>query len=72
MPQCGNTYSRRYEKSCNVKARTLYALHNAATHKGVPPMISAIERAVSALFAPLARELERMPTSALRHILGRV
>lgn len=35
-------------------------------------MISAIKRAVTALFAPLAHELDRMPPSALRHLLGRV
>jgi hypothetical protein len=33
-------------------------------------MISAIERALSALFAPLARELDRMPAQALRHLMA--
>jgi hypothetical protein len=33
-------------------------------------MIAAIERFFDALFAPLARELERMPASALRHLLA--
>jgi hypothetical protein len=33
-------------------------------------MISAIERAVRALFSPLARELDRMPASAFRHLLA--
>jgi hypothetical protein len=33
-------------------------------------MIAAIERAFAALFAPLAREMERMPASAFRHILA--
>ena len=33
-------------------------------------MIAAIGRAVSALFAPLARELDRMPAQAFRHILA--
>ena len=33
-------------------------------------MFAAIERFLNALFAPLARELERMPPSAFRHILG--
>lgn len=32
-------------------------------------MIAAIRRALSAAFAPLARELERMPASAFRHPL---
>jgi hypothetical protein len=34
------------------------------------PMIAAIERALTALFAPLARELDRMPPSAFRHLLA--
>jgi hypothetical protein len=33
-------------------------------------MFAAIQRAVAALFAPLARELERMPASAFRHLLA--
>jgi hypothetical protein len=33
-------------------------------------MIAAIERALNALFAPLARELDRMPPSAFRHLLA--
>jgi hypothetical protein len=32
-------------------------------------MIAALERFLDALFAPLARELERMPPSAFRHLL---
>jgi len=32
-------------------------------------MIAAIERALTALFAPLARELDRMPAQAFRHLL---
>ena len=35
---------------------------------GDVPMIAAIERTFSALFAPLARELDRMPASAFRHV----
>ena len=31
-------------------------------------MIVAIERALAALFAPLARELDRMPAQAFRHL----
>jgi hypothetical protein len=31
-------------------------------------MFSVIERLLNALFAPLARELDRMPPSALRHL----
>jgi len=31
-------------------------------------MIAAIEKALKALFAPLARELDRMPPSAFRHL----
>jgi hypothetical protein len=33
-------------------------------------MIASIERALNALFAPLARELDRMPPAAFRHLLG--
>jgi hypothetical protein len=33
-------------------------------------MIAAIERALNALFAPLVRELDRLPASALRHLLA--
>ena len=33
-------------------------------------MIAAIDRALNALFAPLARELDRMPASAFRHLLA--
>jgi hypothetical protein len=33
-------------------------------------MIAAIERFLSALFAPLAHELGRMPPSAFRHLLA--
>jgi hypothetical protein len=33
-------------------------------------MFAAFERLLEALFAPLARELERMPASAFRHVLG--
>jgi len=33
-------------------------------------MIAAIERFFDALFAPLARELARMPPSAFRHLLS--
>ena len=39
-------------------------------HKGVLRMISAILRALDTLFAPLARELGRMPVSAFRHLLA--
>ena len=33
-------------------------------------MIAAFERALNALFAPLARELDGIPASAIRHIAG--
>lgn len=33
-------------------------------------MISAIERALSVFFAPLAREMDRMPPQAFRHLLA--
>jgi hypothetical protein len=33
-------------------------------------MIAAFERALDAFFAPLARELDRMPASAFRHMLA--
>jgi hypothetical protein len=32
-------------------------------------MIAAIERVLKAMFAPLARELDRLPASAFRHLL---
>jgi hypothetical protein len=34
------------------------------------PMIASIERVLNALFAPLARELNRMPPSAFRYLVG--
>ncbi len=33
-------------------------------------MIAAIERALKALFVPLAHELGRMPPAAFRHLLA--
>jgi hypothetical protein len=33
-------------------------------------MIAAIESFFDTLFAPLARELDRMPASAFRHLLA--
>ena len=33
-------------------------------------MISAIERVLTAVFAPLAREMDRMPPQAFRHLLA--
>jgi hypothetical protein len=33
-------------------------------------MIAAFQRALTALFAPLARELDRMPPAAFRHLLA--
>jgi hypothetical protein len=33
-------------------------------------MIAAIARVLNALFAPLARELDRMPPSAFRHLMA--
>ena len=33
-------------------------------------MIAAIERFLDAMFAPLARELERLPASAVRGMFG--
>jgi len=33
-------------------------------------MIRAIERVLNALFAPLVRELDRLPPSALRHLMA--
>ena len=33
-------------------------------------MFAAVGRLFDALFAPLARELERMPASAFRHLLA--
>jgi hypothetical protein len=33
-------------------------------------MLAAIGRFLRAMFAPLARELERMPASAFRHLMA--
>ena len=33
-------------------------------------MIAAIKRALTVAYAPLTRELERMPASAFRHLLA--
>lgn len=33
-------------------------------------MFAAFERVLNALFAPLARELDRMPPQAFRHLLA--
>jgi hypothetical protein len=33
-------------------------------------MFAAIGRFLDAMFAPLARELERMPASAFRHLMA--
>ena len=33
-------------------------------------MIAAFERFLAAIFGPLARELDRMPPSAFRHLLA--
>jgi hypothetical protein len=38
----------------------------AALHKWSGPMIALIEKFLDAMFAPLARELERLPPQALR------
>jgi len=35
-------------------------------HNGVTQMVALIEKFLDAMFAPLARELERLPPSALR------
>jgi hypothetical protein len=55
---------------CDLNTSFLYAVHNAALHKGVSAMIAAIGKFFDALFAPLARELSRMPPSAFRHLLA--
>jgi len=39
------------------------ALH---TNKGVTQMVALIEKILDAMFAPLARELERLPPQAMR------
>jgi hypothetical protein len=43
--------------------------NNAALHTGENEMIAKLEAFFGALFAPLARELARMPASAFRHLL---
>jgi len=70
MRRCSAIAKRRHGKPCSVRARSLYALHNAALHKRSVVMIAAFERFLDALFAPLARELARMPASAFRHLLA--
>jgi hypothetical protein len=42
---------------------------NAALHTGESEMIAKLEAFLDALFAPLGRELARMPASAFRHLL---
>jgi len=39
---------------------------HAAMHKGVTQMVALIEKFLDAMFAPLARQLERVPASAMR------
>lgn len=41
-------------------------LSYAALHNGVIAMIALIEKFLDAMFAPLARELERVPPQAMR------
>jgi hypothetical protein len=52
-------------------SRSLAYMHcsNAALHTGVTEMIAKIRALLDALFAPLGRELARMPASAFRHLL---
>jgi len=57
-------------KSCNLNAPSIYAPHNCCAAQRSVAMIAAIERFFDALFAPLARELARMPPSAFRHLLS--
>lgn len=38
----------------------------AALHNGVAEMVALIEKLLNAMFAPLARELERLPPQAMR------
>jgi hypothetical protein len=42
---------------------------NIALHTGVSEMVAKIEAFLDAVFAPLGRELARMPASAFRHLL---
>jgi hypothetical protein len=69
-PHCGANFQLDRRKPCNLNIELLYALHNAALHKGVLTMIAAIERVLNALFAPLVRELDRLPPSAVRHLMA--
>ncbi len=43
-----------------------YLRHTLQRTKGVTQMVALIEKFLDAMFAPLARELERMPASAMR------
>jgi len=55
--------------ACVFNLTYLYALQQyCAAHKE-SEMIRALERFFDALFAPLARELARMPSSALHLLL---
>ena len=44
-----------------------YVQCNIALHNQECPMLALIERLLDAAFAPLARELERLPPEALRY-----
>jgi hypothetical protein len=41
-------------------------LSYVALHNGVAEMVALIEKFLDAMFAPLARELERVPPQAMR------
>ena len=77
MLRCGDfgaTFRRslkRYGgKPCKVSAAYICAPQQMLRCTMEFPMIAAMIRFLDAMFAPLARELDRMPPSAFRHLLA--
>jgi hypothetical protein len=68
MGPCGiaaQIYSSRREIIESREGRA-YLPSYIALHNGVTQMVALIEKFLDAMFAPLARELERLPASAMR------
>ena len=66
MPQCNLAAHSNTPKPCNSLRQSLFATY-VALHKWKGAQMTAlIERLLDAMFAPLARELERLPPQAMR------
>jgi len=68
MPHCGVVLSFTLGSLAISKVDAYMRRTMLRCTIGDAPMIVAIERALAALFAPLARELDRMPAQAFRHL----